>query len=45
MLLMIRDFLTALIDTAINTGATANALNQKRQGGVGEGEEEKQEKP
>jgi hypothetical protein len=32
MLLMIRDFLSALIDTAVNTGATANTLDKMRQG-------------
>lgn len=34
LLLMIRDFLSALIDTAVNTGATVNALDKIRQAGT-----------
>ena len=32
MLLIIRDFLSALIDTAVNTGATVDALDKIRRG-------------
>ena len=37
-LLMIRDFLSALIDTAVNTGVTANTLEKIRQGDTAPGE-------
>jgi len=36
MLLIIRDFFSALIDTAVNTGATANTLDKMSQGSTGD---------
>jgi hypothetical protein len=35
MLLILRDFLSALVDTAVNTGATATTLDKMRQGDTG----------